>query len=58
MPTQQFTIQQAAEIACVDPKTIRRRISSGDLRAIRLGPRLIRISSDALDAFLAGRQMA
>ena len=59
MTTQQlFTIQQVAKIACFDTKTVRRRIASGDLRAIRLGPRLIRISSDDLDAFLAGRAMA
>ena len=59
MTTQQlFTIQQVAKIACFDTKTIRRRISDGDLKAVRLGPRMIRISSDALDAFLTGRQMA
>ena len=59
MTSQQlFTLRQAADIACVDPKTIRRRISDGDLRATRLGPRLIRIAEADLDAFLAGRQMA
>jgi excisionase family DNA binding protein len=58
MPNQTFTIPQAAVLACVSTKTLRRRISDGDLKAIRLGPRLIRISSDALDAFLAGRKMA
>ena len=55
---QQLSIQQAAAIASVDPKTIRRRISDGSLPAHRIGPRLIRIFADDLAIFLAGRKLA
>jgi excisionase family DNA binding protein len=42
------TIQQAAEYANVDPKTIRRWISQGRLKAFRYGSRVIRIDRDSL----------
>jgi excisionase family DNA binding protein len=50
--TQFFTIDQAADLLGVDRSTIRRAIASGRLQASRLGPRLIRISAEALDAYL------
>ncbi|ORA17415.1 helix-turn-helix domain-containing protein [Mycobacterium arosiense ATCC BAA-1401 = DSM 45069] len=42
------SIQQSAEYLGVDPKTIRRWISSGLIRAQRVGPRLIRVDRESL----------
>jgi len=36
----------------VSTRTVRRLIASGDLRGYRLGPRLIRVDLDELDALL------
>jgi len=49
-PLQTLTIKQAAELKAVSTKTIRRWISLGLLPAERLGPRLIRIRHDDLEA--------
>lgn len=46
------SIADAAEFAGVNPKTIRRRIADGTLNGYRLGPRLIRVDLDELDASL------
>ena len=46
------TLALAAEYAGVDPRTLRRRISAGDLTGYRLGPRLIRVDLNELDAML------
>lgn len=46
----ELTIAEAAMRLGVDPKTIRRWISSGTLAARRVGPRLIRIRVADLDA--------
>lgn len=41
--------KQAAELVGVHPLTIRRAIASGDLPAMRMGPRIIRVKrSDVL----------
>jgi len=37
------SVQDAAEHFSVDPKTIRRWISSGVIQAVRVGPTLIRV---------------
>jgi excisionase family DNA binding protein len=43
-PTRRFaTIGEAAVYVRVDPKTVRRWISSGRLTGFRAGPRLIRV---------------
>jgi excisionase family DNA binding protein len=47
---QTLTIKQAAELKAVSTKTIRRWIALGLLPAERLGPRLIRIRHDDLEA--------
>ncbi len=47
---QWLTIKQAAERRQVCAKTLRRWISDGILPAERVGPRLIRIRADDLDA--------
>ena len=56
MSGQQLTITQVAEHFAVDPRTVRRWISSGVLPARRVGPRVIRIDLDDLDDF--GRKLA
>lgn len=49
-----FSLNELAEAAGVNPKTIRRRIADGSLPAYRLGGRAIRIrEADALK-FLGG----
>lgn len=43
------TIQQAAEYLNVDPKTVRRYISRGLLKANRVGPRLLRLERESVE---------
>lgn len=45
-----FTVESAAAELGVHPRTIRRWIERGQLRAYRVGPRLLRIDAEALDA--------
>lgn len=45
-----LSIKQGAEWLGVSDKTIRRYISQGRLKAVRVGPRLIRIDRDSLVA--------
>jgi excisionase family DNA binding protein len=47
------TVVQAADIAGVNPSTIRRWIKDGHLAAVRKGPSRIRVDLDALDELLA-----
>lgn len=44
------SIAGAAEYAGVCPKTVRRWIASGRLDAYRVGPRLIKVDLDSVDA--------
>lgn len=46
------SIQHAAEYADVHPKTIRRRIADSSLTGYRMGPRVIRVDLDEVDALL------
>jgi len=46
------SLDHAADYAGVCVRTIRRRISAGDLAAYRVGPRLIRVDLVELDAML------
>ena len=48
------TIQEAAATYGVHPLTIRRWIGSGRLTAYRVGPRLIRLDADQMQAQLLG----
>lgn len=48
---QQYTQKQAADILGVGLSTIRRWISHGELRAYRIGPRVIRIDAADLRQF-------
>lgn len=45
-------INQASEYADVNPKTIRRWIAAGHVPAYRLGPRLLKVDLNELDAML------
>jgi excisionase family DNA binding protein len=45
-----ISLGEAAERYGVSIRTIRRRISAGELKAIRFGPRLIKVDPDDLDA--------
>jgi excisionase family DNA binding protein len=42
------SIQQAAQWLGVHPKTIRRYIAQGRIKAVRVGPRLLRIERESL----------
>jgi len=46
------TIAVAAEYVPCSPKTIRRRIADGSLTGYRMGPRLIRVDLNELDALM------
>lgn len=50
-----LSIDEAAARLGVSTKTIRRRISDGTLKAVRIGPRLIRV--DAASLASAGRPL-
>lgn len=49
-PQPSLSISEAAEQRGLSDSTIRRLISRGELRAYRIGPRLIRIDPADLDA--------
>lgn len=52
-PSRRFaSIPEAANYAGCHPRTIRRRIADGSIAGYRLGPRLIRVDLDELDASL------
>ena len=44
--------ETAADMLAVNPRTIRRYISSGDLPAYRLGPRQLRVKREDVAALL------
>lgn len=45
-------IAQASEYADVNPRTIRRWIAAGHLRGYRVGPRLLKVDLNDVDAML------
>jgi excisionase family DNA binding protein len=47
-----LTLAQAAELLGVHTRTIRRRIADGQLRAYRLGPRLVKVAAADVEALL------
>ncbi len=47
-----LTQQEAARLAHVHTRTIRRWVADGHLVGYRMGPRLLRIDKDSLDAML------
>ena len=48
-PQRRLSVAEAADYHGCSPKTIRRAIAAGRLRAYRLGPKLIRIDPRDLD---------
>ncbi|VCT89531.1 hypothetical protein MHAS_01225 [Mycolicibacterium hassiacum DSM 44199] len=46
------SIQQTAEYLGVSTKTVRRYIADGKLKAVRLGPRLIRVERESVEALM------
>ena len=52
LPARALTVREAAERLAVDPKTIRRLVQNGELRAVRVGSRSVRIPASDIDAFL------
>lgn len=51
-PRQLVTLCEASEILAVSVKTVRRYIAAGELDAVRLGRRTIRIETDSLDRLI------
>lgn len=51
-PLRLATIQEAADYARCNAKTIRRRIADGTLTGYRFGPRAIRVDMDEVDRLL------
>lgn len=49
------TLQDAALILGVSTKTIRRRIADGSIRAMKFGPRLIRVDMASIEQ--SGREL-
>ena len=49
---QLVSLVDAAEILAVSVKTVRRYVAAGDLDAIRLGRRTIRIKTESLDRLI------
>jgi excisionase family DNA binding protein len=57
-PVRLHTIDETAELLNVSPRTVRRLIEAGALRAHRIGRRLVRISDEDIAAFLAANRSA
>lgn len=54
-PEQRFyTTEEVAKLLQVDPETVRRYVRQGDVRAVKLGGKFIRIDRADLDAFIEG----
>lgn len=47
-----LTVQEAAEVYGVSARTLRARIADGSLPGYRLGPRVIRVRVEDLDALM------
>lgn len=51
------TLPQAAELAGVHYRTARRWVATGRLKAVRIGPKLLKISKSDLQEFLGGAEL-
>ncbi len=49
-----YTTDEVAKLLQVDPETVRRYVRQGNLRAVKLGGKFIRIDKADLDAFIEG----
>jgi excisionase family DNA binding protein len=52
-PNPTLSIAQAADLAGVSKTTIRRRIESGELKAYRFGPRLLKIDTADIETLFS-----
>jgi excisionase family DNA binding protein len=51
-PRRLISLAEAADALAVSTKTVRRYIAAGDLGAVRLGSRTIRVRVDSLDQLI------
>ena len=58
MPPSHVTVQQVADDLQVHERTVQRWIADGTLKALRVGPTLLRINVEDLEAFLSGSGVA
>lgn len=56
MPDEFLTVAEVAQLLKLNPQTVRNVIDRGELPAIRVGSRRVRIQRSDLDAFLAERR--
>lgn len=49
-PASDLTIAEVASLWQTSTKTVRRRIADGTLKAVRIGPRLIRVDRASVEA--------
>ena len=49
-----YTTEEVAKLLQVDPETVRRYVRQGDLRAVKLGGKFIRVDKADLDIFIEG----
>lgn len=55
LPGQMLTMEEAGKILGISGRTVLRMAQSGKLKAVCYGPRMWRISKDALAAYMAGQ---
>ena len=53
MPDELLTVKEVAELLKLNQQTIRNMIDRGELGAVRVGQRRVRVRQSQLDAFLA-----
>ncbi len=53
MPEELLTVEEVAKWLKVNPQTVRNWIDRGDLRALRIGTRRVRVRQSDLDRFIA-----
>ena len=49
------TLNDAADVLAVSTRTVRRYIADGQLEAVRLGRKTLRIKADSIDRFIDAR---
>jgi excisionase family DNA binding protein len=57
VPDQFLTVAEVAEMLKLNQQTVRNRIDRGQLGAVRVGQRRVRVRQSQLDAFLAAGEM-
>ena len=51
-----LTPKQVADTLGIHLNTVYRLIANGDLTAVRVGPKLLRVNSDQLSAYMKGQK--